>query len=444
MLAGFVFIMHACSVDESLLSDWFHAEEYYAGGATTIFDATSAAFSSPAENLEGANLQKHFDGDAAFEATFVTAPAVVNSGLGPIYNDVSCVNCHTLDGRGDEPTVFRISIPGMDVNSGPLGVPGFGLQLQNKAVVGVLPEGDVTITYTEIPFHFPDGEVAYLRQPSYEIIHTYSPLPADVMLSVRVAPPVFGLGLLEAIDESSILQHTDENDADNDGISGKANYVFDVKSAGLKLGRFGWKANQPNSDQQTAGAFNGDMGITSPLFQSESCSGQSQCDGLSDDPEITDAEVDIVSYYVKTLAVPAPRNLENEDVMEGKKYFFEAGCNDCHVQKFTTGSLPGIPEVSNQVIYPYTDMLLHDMGEGLADNRPDYLASGSEWKTRPLWGIGMTEVANGHTIFLHDGRARNLTEAILWHGGEAEVSKMYFVNLDKEQREKLLTFLKAL
>ncbi|MBC8048276.1 MAG: thiol oxidoreductase [Fimbriimonadaceae bacterium] len=444
IIAGFVFIIHACSVDENVLSDWFNPEEYNAGGATTIFDASSAAFSTPADNLSGDNLQKHFDGDAEFEATFVTAPAVVNSGLGPIFNDVSCVGCHTLDGRGNKPTVFRISIPGMDIHNAPLAIPGYGLQLQNKAIFGVLPEGDISINYIEEPFYFPDGQIVYLRKPVYQIINTYAAIPGDVLLSVRVAPPVFGLGLLEGIPENSILFYADETDANKDGISGKANYVFDVVTESIILGRFGWKANQPNLDQQTAAAFNGDMGITSPLFQKENCDGQTQCDALTDDPEIDAVNLDVVSFYVKTLAVPAPRNLDNADVMEGKKYFFESGCNSCHVQKFTTGVLPGIPELSNQTIYPYTDLLLHDMGEGLADNRPDYLATGNEWKTRPLWGIGLTEVANGHTIFLHDGRARNLTEAILWHGGEAEKSKSYFANLNKGQREKLIVFLEAL
>jgi CxxC motif-containing protein (DUF1111 family) len=436
--------VHACSVDDNFFSDWFDESEYYAGGETTIFDASSAAFSTPASNLSGDNLQKHLDGDAAFEATFVTAPAPINPGLGPIYNDVSCVGCHTLDGRGDKPTVFRISIPGMDVNNGPLAVPGFGDQLQNKAVFATVPEGDVIITYVEVPFYFPDGELVYLRKPTYQLIDPYITLPENVLLSVRVAPPVFGLGLLEAIDVNSILAYADEYDSNGDGVSGKPNYVYDYVSGTSQLGRFGWKANQPHLDQQTAAAFNGDMGVTTPLFPTENSEGQLQHDGLSDDYEINAEQLDVVSFYVKTLAVPAPRNLENTVVMEGKMHFFKAGCNSCHVQSYITGVVPGIPELSNQKIYPYTDLLLHDMGEGLADNRPDYLASGTEWKTRPLWGIGLTLVANGHTVFLHDGRARNLTEAILWHGGEAEHAKQYFVQLNKDERKKLITFLEAL
>ncbi len=444
-IAGFFLSMHSCSVDEPVVfSDWFNADEYNAGGATTIFDASSGAFSSPAENLSPEHFNKHNDGDAEFEATFVTAPASINSGLGPIFNNVSCVGCHILDGRGDEPTVFRISIPGFDVNGGPAPVPLFGTQLQNKSVFGISAEGDIDITYTEETHNFPDGEVYHLRRPSYSLVNNYTALPAEVLLSVRVAPPVFGLGLLEAIPENAILANADEADANNDGISGRPNYVKEVLSGQTLIGRFGWKANQPNLDQQTAGAFNGDMGVTNYIFSQESCYGQSQYDGFGDEPEIPDETLELVSFYTKTLAVPAPRNLDDEDVMEGKMYFFSAGCNSCHVQKFTTGSIADIPELSNQAIYPYSDMLLHDMGAGLADGRPDYLANGNEWKTRPLWGIGLTLVANGHTIFLHDGRARNLTEAIMWHGGEAENAKNNFANLNKEQRAKMIKFLEAL
>lgn len=444
-IAGFFLSIHSCSVDEPVVfSEWFNAEEYFAGGSTTIFDASSSAFSSPAENLSLEHFNKHNDGDAEFEATFVTAPATINSGLGPVYNNVSCVGCHILDGRGDEPTVFRISIPGFDVNGGPAPVPLFGTQLQNKSVFGIAPEGDINISYTEETHYFPDGEVYHLRKPAYNLINNYTALPAEVLLSIRVAPPVFGLGLLEAIPENAILANADEGDANADGISGRPNYVKEVVSGQTLIGRFGWKANQPNLDQQTAGAFNGDMGVTNYIFPQESCYGQSQYDGFGDEPEIPDETLELVSFYTKTLAVPAPRNLDDEDVMEGKMYFFSAGCNSCHVQKFTTGSIADIPEFSNQTIYPYSDMLLHDMGDGLADGRPDYLADGNEWKTRPLWGIGLTLVANGHTIFLHDGRARNLTEAIMWHGGEAEKAKNYFAELNKEQRAKLIKFLEAL
>ena len=195
---------------------------------------------------------------------------------------------------------------------------------------------------------------------------------------------------------------------------------------------------------QNAGAYNGDMGVTSPLFPTETCAGQTNCSGLSDDPEITEEVLDAVTVYLQTLAVPAPRNLEDEGVLQGRKLFSEIGCASCHIPRSKTGVFAGIPAISNQIIYPYTDMLLHDMGDGLADGRPDFLADGREWKTRPLWGIGMSELVNGHTHFLHDGRARNFEEAILWHGGEAELSVDQFKHLASEDRASLISFLKAL
>ncbi len=440
----FLFI-NGCSVDSEITNnEWFDPEEYYAGGNTTLFEATSGAFSTPSPNLSLPNLEKHLEGDLTFEATFVTAPATNNAGLGPIYNNVSCVSCHILDGRGDKPTVFRISIPGADIYNGPNRVPGMGTQLQDKAVVGEIAEGLVDIFYTEDSFQLPDGTTYSLRKPNYTITNSYIPLPAGTMLSVRAAPPVFGLGLLESIPENDIINYSDEFDNDGDGISGKVNYVYDFESGITTIGRFGWKANQPHLNQQTSGAFNGDMGITSPMFQSESCEGQIQHDGLPDDPEIDLHFIEVTSFYTKTLAVPAPRNLEDENVMLGKQLFFEIGCESCHKQKWQTSILAEVPELANQTIYPYSDMLLHDMGEGLADNRPDFLASGSEWKTRPLWGIGLTQVANGHTNFLHDARARNLFEAIMWHGGEAESSKLQFSSLSSTERNALISFLEAL
>jgi CxxC motif-containing protein (DUF1111 family) len=443
IILAFSAIIYSCATDPEIIN-WYNPDEYAAGGATTLYEATSAAFSTPAPNLSASAFQKHMEGDVTFEATFVTAPAPNNAGLGPIFNDVSCVNCHTLDGRGDKPSVFRLSIPGTDEHGGPNPAPGFGGQLQDKAVFGTLAEGNVTTTYIEEFYSYPDGTTYSLLRPIYTIDNTYMPLPPGTMLSVRAAPPVFGLGLLEAINSFDIIASADENDNNQDGISGKVNFVYDVVSGTNQVGRFGWKANQPHLDQQTAGAFSGDMGITTPLFPQESCSGQVQDDGLGDDPEVDAVFLDVTAFYTKTLAVPAPRNLDNPQVQKGKQLFFEIGCENCHRQKWTTGVLADIPEVSNQTIYPYTDMLLHDMGPDLADNRPDYLANGYEWKTRPLWGIGLTALANGHTRFLHDARARNLEEAILWHGGEAQKSTDAFKNLSATERANLIKFLEAL
>ena len=424
------------------------------GGETTVFDATSHAFSTPAPNLSADGLAKHLEGDVEFEAAFVTVPAEVNPGLGPVYNNISCINCHARDGRGRAPTsgekltsmLFRVSLPNPegDVTHGPVPVPGFGTQLNNRAIFGVPPEGTVTIDYTEGELTTSDGAKVYLRTPNYKIEHAYQPLPDDVQLSPRVAPVVFGLGLLEAIPESTILALADEDDQDSDGISGKANYVWDVQKNGLSLGRFGWKANQPTLLQQVASAYHDDIGITTSLLPQESSDGQSQYDGRGDDPELSDEILDVVTFYVQTLAVPARRNLDDPMVQRGEELFESAQCSGCHIPTLQTGSLSDVPEVSNQTINPYTDLLLHDMGPGLADDRPDFLASGSEWRTPPLWGIGLVKVVNGHTNFLHDGRARGLLEAILWHGGEAEQSREAVQGMSTGDRDALIAFLESL
>ena len=342
--------------------------------------------------------------------------------------------------------LFRVSLPNpeSDGTQGPVPVPGFGTQLNNRAIFGVAPEGTVTINYTEGELTTSDGAKVYLRTPNYEIKDTYQPLPDDVEISPRVAPVLFGLGLLEAIPESTILALEDEHDQDGDGISGKANYVWDVQERGLNLGRFGWKANQPTLLQQVASAYHDDIGITTSLLPRENSAGQLQHDGRGDDPELSDEILDVVTFYIQTLAVPARRNLDDPNVQRGEELFESAGCSGCHIPTLRTGTLAGVPAVSNQTIHPYTDLLLHDMGPGLADNRPDFLAGGSEWRTPPLWGIGLIKVVNGHTNLLHDGRARGLLEAILWHGGEAEQSREAVQNMSASDRDALIAFLESL
>ena len=447
----FTLVFVACKKDNTgPLPDF--SEEYQAGGATTIYTANAFAFATPAPNLNAENLATHLDGDAEFEISFVSPPANISYGLGAVFNNKSCISCHPSDGRAARPDdlndfsgfFLRTSIPGTGPHGGPNPVPGYGTQIQNQAIFGMSPEAEFEVTYIETEVTYPDGDKVSLRKPVYNLKNPYIPMPSDAMFSPRIGPPVFGLGLLEAIPEENILANVDENDTDNDGISGKANYVWDEEFQMMRLGRFGWKANAPSVMVQSAGAYNGDMGVTSPLFPEETCAGQSNCDDQGDDPEISQEVLDNVVMYLLTLAVPAPRKLEDEEIMKGKELFTEIGCASCHIPKMETGNYPGVPAISNQTIYPYTDMLLHDMGFGLADNRPDYLANGQEWKTRPLWGIGMTELVNGHTHFLHDGRARNFEEAILWHGGEAEQAKENFKRLEKEEREAVIAFLKAL
>lgn len=414
------------------------------GGATTIDDVTSHGFSGPAPNLSAARLDFHLDGDRAFAEQFVRAPSVINPGLGPVFNETSCEGCHVADGRTRDAFLMRLSLPGADEVGGPLPVPGFGTQLQDEAVFRVAPEGRIDTRWEESVVVLDDGTPVSLRRPIQTVRDPYTPLPGEVLTSVRMPRPVFGLGLLEAIPESRLWELADPGDADGDGISGRVNEVFDVVEGRIRAGRFGWKATQPTLLQQTAAAYRDDIGVTSSVFPSEAFAGQPQDDLLEDDPEITDETLEEAVFYVQTLAVPAPRDASAPAVMEGQDLFGELGCADCHVPRHATGTLPDVPEVSNQVIVPYTDLLLHDMGPGLADGRPDFGASGSEWRTPPLWGLGLSSRVQGHTDFLHDGRARDVVEAILWHGGEAASARDAFRALDAPSRAALLAFLQSL
>jgi len=425
----------------------------FSGGDTTVFTQTSSAFDNPAPNLDSEGVARHLIGDSEFEQSFVTAPALVNSGLGPAFNNNSCIACHPKDGRGRPPEegetsnsfFLRVSIPGIDQKTGgPIAIPGFGTQIFDRAVFGVQPEATVETTYAEINGRFGDDTAYQLRKPVFTIANSYISLPNEYLMSPRVASPVFGRGLLEAISDETLLDWADEYDLNDDGISGRVNQVWDAISETAVIGRFGLKANSPSVLVQTAGAYHGDMGITNELFPEESTAGQPQNDGSSDDPELRQGVLDDVVFYIQTLAVPARRNIDSPLVKRGQILFDQAGCTSCHIPTVTTGVLESVPEVSNQVIHPYTDLLLHDMGEGLADDRSDFLANGREWKTPPLWGIGFTKVVNGHTFFLHDGRARNLMEAVLWHGGEAESATEYFRTLSSTDRDALIKFLESL
>ena len=323
--------------------------------------------------------------------------------------------------------------------------PIYGDQFQDNSISSVLPEGKFDIAYSYINGTYADGTPYTLRKPVYNI-HSlnYGNMQAN-LVSPRVGQQIIGMGLLEAIPEQTILAMADEGDANADGISGKANYVWDAQNQTMALGRFGWKANQPSVFQQTCGALSGDLGITTQLFSSENVGAIPGGDTLRNGgtPEIEDELLNKMVLYTKVLAVPARRDWKEQDVLKGKELFTAIGCNTCHSPKLQTGS-SSISAHSNQTIRPYTDMLLHDMGDDLADGRPDYLANGNEWRTQPLWGLGLIQVVNGHTFLLHDGRASNIEEAILWHGGEAEKAKNAFMNLTKEEREKLIRFLNTL
>jgi len=443
-------LIYSCSENKSTAPAQFEGE--LAGGETTVFLTSSQAFGTPAPNLEGERLEKHLDGDLAFENSFVSHPSELLGGLGPVFNNNSCVACHPDDGRPAPPTnpneisgfFLRLSMPGADEHNGPMAVPGFGTQLQNQAIYGVEKEAAIAIVYEEIKRVYADGTEKKLKKPIYSLESPYIPFPAEARMSPRNAPPVFGLGLLEAVPEKTILSMADEHDSNNDGISGKPNYVWDPVSKTTKLGRFGWKAGTPSLFVQSAAAYNQDMGITNSLFNLESAHGQSNSDTIYNDIEVSDRELEDVVFYTQTLGVPAPRNTKDIEVVHGQQIFKRINCASCHAPSLKTGILEGVPEVSNQVIHAYTDMLLHDMGTDLADDHNEFEAEGSEWRTPPLWGIGLTKVVNGHTNFLHDGRANSIEEAILWHGGEAEKSRNDFMNLSKSDRNALLKFLESL
>jgi CxxC motif-containing protein (DUF1111 family) len=420
------------------------------GGATTVFDESEEAFGSPAPNLQGENVERHEQGDEAFELEHVDGPGA-NGGLGPVFDNVACESCHPGDGRGRPPVgaepfasmLFRSSVTGAGSNGGPLDVPGFGGQLQMRSLPGYEPEITAAIAYVEQAGTFADGSGFQLRVPTYTLTGIYTALPAGVLFSPRVAPVVFGLGLLEAVPEPRIVAKADPWDRNHDGISGRPNYVWDAVNGRRALGRFGWKANVPNLIQQTAGAYNGDMGVTTDLFPAEACEGQHPgCARHS--PELGPEIVADVALYTRTLGVPARRSLDDPTALRGEQVFYAVGCTGCHTPTLQTGALRGVPEVTHQRIHPYTDLLVHDMGPGLADGRPDFQASGSEWRTPPLWGIGLVEMVNKHSNFLHDGRARTLLEAVLWHGGEAKAARDRVTRLHASDREALIAFLKSL
>lgn len=460
-------------------TDDFTAAEQYesrsAGAATLMRAPTVDAFSEPSANMSFDRELNFSVGNGIFRKMWVSSPASTASsdGLGPLFNARACQSCHLKDGRGHPPApgdgpggsmLVRLSVPPAtaaeraalaDRRLLSIPEPIYGGQFQDLAIQGHSGEGRLVIEYDEFPVELSDGTIVHLRHPAYSFEDlAYGPMHPDVMTSARVAPPMIGLGLLEAVDEADILAHADPEDSDGDGISGRPNRVWDVEAEAVALGRFGWKAGEPSIRQQAAHAFSGDMGLSTmmaPAAFGDCTAAQPDCRAAIDgvQPQYGEAEVpdemfDLVVFYSRNLAVPMRRDIDDPLVLEGKELFYEAGCIGCHVPKYVTRRDETRPEQSFQLIWPYTDMLLHDMGEGLADHRPDGVATGREWRTPPLWGIGLTETVNGHTLFLHDGRARNLLEAILWHGGEAQAARDRVVAMDAGERRALLAFLNSL
>lgn len=415
------------------------------------------AFKMPMPGLSEEHESLFYSGNSWFNQSWVAAPSSTETrdGLGPLFHASGCSGCHFQDGRGAPPEegavgplgalLVRISVPGVD---GPVPDPVYGGQLADLALPGVDPELAAHIEWTVVPGRFADGSSYELLQPSLVIDEAlYGPLPGDAMLSLRIAPQVIGLGLLEAIPAARLEALADPDDVDGDGVSGELQPSVDPRTGAPAYGRFGWKNEATTVEEQSAGAFLGDMGLTSWLQPAESCtSAQVACNEAIDggQPEVEDHVLERVVLYARSLAVPARRDAGNEQVLLGKAVFAHLGCDTCHVPAHETGAFPPQPELEGQTIWPYTDLLLHDMGPGLADGRPVGVADGQEWRTPPLWGLGLVPDVNGHSRYLHDGRARSLEEAILWHGGEAEAAMEAYRAAPVDQRDALLRFLEDL
>ncbi|MEO5807818.1 di-heme oxidoredictase family protein [Devosia sp.] len=449
-------------------------ENLSAGAGTTRKPVNGNVFSHFQANLSFEQQADFSIGDSLFRKLWVSAPSSTQAsdGLGPLFNSRACQSCHIKDGRGHVPgpgeagesLFLRLSVPPgandtrESVNgifADEVGDPTYGGQLQNFAVAGLPGEGRMVIDYTDLPVTLGDGTVVHLRSPHYSVADLgFGPMAPDVMMSPRIAPQMIGLGLVEQIPAEDILANADPKDANGDGISGKPNYTVDPVSHSVMLGRFGWKAGKATVRSQSAGAFAGDIGIATPLVNKpygDCTPNEAACLALPNGVqerlgvgEAPDPVLDLVTFYSQTVGVPERRNIGDPAVLRGKEAFYTLGCTACHTPKFVTSRKAENPAQKFQLIWPYSDFLLHDMGDGLADYRPEGLADGYEWRTPPLWGTGLTQTVSGKTELLHDGRARDVTEAILWHGGEGQKSRDAFANLPKSARDDLTAFLESL
>ncbi len=508
-----------------LSRDVIDNSEYFSGGEASTTASNEDAFSrQPSAISDDFQLGANFtQGDHLFRTP--------DDNIGPILSTGSCQGCHVNDGRGVVPATATTPMSSMLVklaDSAGVADPMYGDQIQPFAVQSFTgddftagyPQHDGSVSGTALfgeafPFiifetvtgEYPDGTAYELRKPTYKIRDlSYGPFVDDIRFSARVAPQAFGVGLLGAIPSENILNLVDEDDSDNDGISGRAAMVVDIfsesDSVEKVIGRFAYKAQNATILQQVAGAYGGDMGISTSVFSSEPCTeAQLACllsaeqeDKTGDEVDLTDYSLALVEFYNRVLAVPVRRGYDTvtqtweADIRAGRALFFDANCTGCHTPRHVTGVAEGsvlgelsllglsrdaepITVLSQQTIYPYTDLLLHDMGgscavtretseglscssgaeclyvqrcEGLADGVIQGDASGSEWKTPALWGLGLVQTVNPNASFLHDGRARTIEEAILWHDGEAESAKAFFMNYRANERQQLLLFLHSL
>nr|WP_317199169.1 di-heme oxidoredictase family protein [uncultured Psychrobacter sp.] len=463
----------------------FDPQEIKQGGDTGITISSRESYSKPSSNLTASRKGDFFIGNAFFMQPWVAAPASTDSrdGLGALFNVAACQSCHIKDGRGHAPMtsdddadslLIRLAMPAQTAEQKQqlqdslierVVHPNYGGQLQDRGVQGVPAEARIRVTWTDKPVTFADGHVETLRAPTFNLTHPgYGAFDEALMVSPRVALPMIGLGLLEQIPGTDIKNQANSS---KDGISGKFNLAMDPQTGKVALGRFGWKAGQTRLVTQNQSAFNEDMGLTSNIRPHESCmptqaaclnaatGSDTQGDGRPA-VEVSDEITKFVEFYTRNLAVPHRRDADSELVLAGKQRFYDIGCQSCHTPRYV---LPKTDddrlEQHGQVIYPYTDLLLHDMGDDLADRtiagklpakdiQVEFLANSYEWRTPALWGIGLAQTVDSQATFLHDGRARTLMEAVLWHGGEAEAQKQNVLKLDKQGRAELNAFLKSL
>lgn len=421
-----------------------------------------AAYMQPVPGLTHSQLQKFKAGEKQFKAPWVVFPLLGGEwGLGPTFLANACVGCHVQAGRGrtfDQPgtiafhQLLRLSLPGEGADGGPLPHPNYGDQLQVFGVnVGLKEnlkpgEAELYVDWLDESVTLPDGTQVALRKPSIRIEKpNFGPIDANVLTSLRNTQVVFGMGYLEAVTEADILALAEVQRTQ--GLNGRPNYVRDDIGQRTALGRFGWKANQPSVRQQIAAAFHGDMGVTSSLYIEENCPPvQTACRAMppGNRPELLDYSWDELNFWSVALDAPPARDQDNPQIIRGRETFEKARCAQCHVPEMRTGDYPLLPAISKKTFRAYTDLLLHDMGDGLADGRPDFKAGPRDWRTAPLWGIGLSAQVNGSTNLLHDGRARNVLEAILWHGGEAKASRDLFAGLSKQERDDLIAFVNSL
>jgi CxxC motif-containing protein (DUF1111 family) len=419
-------------------------DESRLGGDTTVDDRTVNAFSHAAANLSASDQTMFMTGTSPFDFKWEIPQ------LGPLFNNDSCFNCHSSFGRGLAqigPTgltdingplseaLVRVSLPAgegtPDDPGGPVPVPGYGTQLQDHATVG-LAEVATTLTWIEHTEMFSDGEMISLRMPNLDLRDDDgNMIPADMQKSFRTAPAMIGLGLLEAVDDATVAKLADPDDTNGDGISGRINMVWNPITNATERGRFGWKANTATLAAQAAGAALNDIGLSSYVFPDPS--------GNND---VSDSQMMALQFFVTAIAVPAaaPRDAQAD---QGRKVFDTLGCSSCHVATLVTGDYP-TAAFAHQTIHPFTDLLLHDMGDSLTDSRADFMADGIEWRTPALWGLGLAQVIRPDTTFMHDGRARTFAEAIMWHGGEAQAAHDAFQTASKADRDALSAFLGTL